>query len=46
MVEKLPAPNGTRRLTIETTFIFTPENDEDYYLLMELCDAVGRLGVV
>ena len=46
MVEKLPVPNGTKRLTIETTFIFTPEDDEDFSLLMELCDAVGRLGVL
>lgn len=40
MVEKLPSPNNKNRLTVEATFMFHPQNDEDFSLLMELCDAV------
>ena len=43
MVQRLPAPNGTSKLAVETAFIFAPKDIEDFSLLVELCDAVREL---
>ena len=43
IVEKLRPPNGKNTQTVETTFVFHPQDDEDFSLLMELCDAVSSL---